>query len=322
MQTNPPLNSSSPSRDDRETLCALFDGELDAAAARFAHRRLEHDLQWREACGRWQLAGDVLRRQASGVAPMGFADRIARALKAEADEAAHPAVASAGGAMRSTALRRRWIPGAALAASVAVAALLVTRPADNPDATPTSLTTVSGSEALPVMPEQTGQASVEALLADSAETATPPGDPVPVEVAVAAAATAVAAADPARRSSERASRNQVSRRTPRGSEASAPMTTAEDLAAPIVEAVASLPVPENAANPFAAAAVAGDADAAESRPWPRAVLPGYGERSGYSVGYGQMEPVSPSFYPFEPRTSEPEIRPPTDESSAATPPER
>ena len=33
---------------DRETLSALFDGELDDAATRFAVKRLDHDRQWRE----------------------------------------------------------------------------------------------------------------------------------------------------------------------------------------------------------------------------------------------------------------------------------
>ncbi|WP_206410081.1 sigma-E factor negative regulatory protein, partial [Lysobacter enzymogenes] len=54
--------------DERENLSALFDGELDGDAARFAFKRLGHDAQWREACGRWQLCGDVLRRRAHGAA--------------------------------------------------------------------------------------------------------------------------------------------------------------------------------------------------------------------------------------------------------------
>ena len=53
---------------DRETLSALFDGELRGDAARFALKRLGHDAQWRQACGRWQLYGDVLRGQATAVA--------------------------------------------------------------------------------------------------------------------------------------------------------------------------------------------------------------------------------------------------------------
>ncbi|TZF80644.1 sigma-E factor negative regulatory protein, partial [Cognatilysobacter lacus] len=54
---------------DQETLSALFDGELRADARRFALRRLEHDAGWKDDCGRWQLVGDVLRRQAPIAAP-------------------------------------------------------------------------------------------------------------------------------------------------------------------------------------------------------------------------------------------------------------
>ena len=49
-----------------ETLSALFDGQLEGDAARFALRRLEHDAGWRETCGRWQLAGDQAREFMSG----------------------------------------------------------------------------------------------------------------------------------------------------------------------------------------------------------------------------------------------------------------
>ena len=73
---------------DGETLCALFDGQLQGDAARFALKRLGHDAQWRQACGRWQLYGDVMRGQAAAVAPAGFADRVALAMAGEAPLAA------------------------------------------------------------------------------------------------------------------------------------------------------------------------------------------------------------------------------------------
>src|SRR5690606_32020838 len=104
---------------DRETLSALFDGELQGDSARFALKRLDHDAHWREACGRWQLCGDVLRGQAGGIAPTGFAERVGAAL--ELETMAQPVTAS----VRATPVRRRWIGGAALAASVAMAALFV-----------------------------------------------------------------------------------------------------------------------------------------------------------------------------------------------------
>ncbi|NUO77696.1 MAG: sigma-E factor negative regulatory protein, partial [Lysobacter sp.] len=67
---------------DREALSALFDGELDGDAARFALKRLSHDEQWRRACGSWQLCGDALRGQAAGIAAPNFADRVAAAVAA------------------------------------------------------------------------------------------------------------------------------------------------------------------------------------------------------------------------------------------------
>ena len=70
--------------DDRETLSALFDGELRGDAARFALKRLDHDSAWGQAVGRWQLAGDVLRGRAEAMAPAGFAQRVGDALAAEA----------------------------------------------------------------------------------------------------------------------------------------------------------------------------------------------------------------------------------------------
>ena len=113
--------------DDRETLSALFDGELRGDAARFALKRLDHDSAWGQAVGRWQLAGDVLRGRAEASAPAGFAERVSAALAVEARIDAAPAVAS--GAVDSRRVGG-WMPGAALAASVAVAAFLVARRLD------------------------------------------------------------------------------------------------------------------------------------------------------------------------------------------------
>src|SRR5688572_17625227 len=109
-------------RDDRETLNALFDGELSGDATRFALKRLDHDAGWRETCGRWQLIGDALRGEAIIVAPAGFATGVMRVLATEAHAVASVASSvsssASGFAQANAALRRRWIGGAALAASV------------------------------------------------------------------------------------------------------------------------------------------------------------------------------------------------------------
>src|SRR5690606_41258854 len=49
---------------DRETLCALLDGELAGDERRFALRRLSHDADWQRAAASWHLAGDALRGEA------------------------------------------------------------------------------------------------------------------------------------------------------------------------------------------------------------------------------------------------------------------
>lgn len=281
-----------PGDNDREALSALFDGELAADAARFAQRRLLHDDRWRDACGRWQLAGDVLRRRADAVAPISFADRVARALADEA--AAGQALAPAVPVSRRS--RRRWVPGAALAASVAVAALFVARPLSNPDAP-------DGGSAVPPQVATTAPAGTDAG----------DGTPSGADVAAAAAAAAVAVAEVPRRSGERASRGQSQRAAVRATRREATARTvaaaalpAEPATAMTAPAYASADAPDSRArarDPFLPDQAAADDTA---KPWPRAVLPGYGGPSGYTVGYGEPVPVTPSFYPFEPRLPEDE----------------
>ena len=97
---------------------------------------------WRQACGRWQLLGDVLRGQAPAIAPSDFADRVApRSRSSRACD--RPAlqrdgVGCGGGvdaASQHASALARLVGGAALAASVALVALFVARPFA-PDAAP------------------------------------------------------------------------------------------------------------------------------------------------------------------------------------------
>lgn len=115
--------------DDRETLSALFDGELHADAVRFAAKRLGHDLPWRQSVERWQLIGDVMRGQAALLAPAGFAERVADAVQAPVVSAVEAPVVSTSAARAqapsATWRSARWWGGMALAASVAAAAVLV-----------------------------------------------------------------------------------------------------------------------------------------------------------------------------------------------------
>lgn len=254
-------------RDDRETLSALFDGALPGDAVRFALKRLDHDADWRETSGRWQLIGDALRGQATAAAPADFAGNVMRAL---AD--AQPAVASATShttapAATHTTARWRWMGGAALAATVAMAAVLVVRPFSQSSS---SLTTGPAASASVVAPANTGS-----------QPATP-SVPRPVEdpaspVAEAAKVAAVAA------TTEKSLRRSV-----RSVRNSAPAIASASTTAMAATAVVSH-------QPFHP-----PSDEIVTRPWPRAVLPET-NAGALTVGFGTGSQSSSSFYPFEPR---------------------
>lgn len=262
-----------PPRDDRETLSALLDGELPGDAARFAIRRLSHDVQWRETCGRWQLIGDAMRGEAVALAPHDFAAGVARAL--QYTDAATEA-ASAPGPARATP-RGRWIGGAALAASLVVAAVLVVKPFTAPTtaqpvpvaaeaATPRVTPPVPAAPAAPA----SNASSSQALLAGGGEAAAAP----PAQGAAAPVSTARSPVRPS-----------PARSAPRPASASLPAT-----------AVAATEAP---AGPFQP-----PAHEIASRPWPRAVLPGASAAGGLTVGFEEaVASPSQAFYPFEPQPS-------------------
>ncbi|MFP7723754.1 RseA family anti-sigma factor [Lysobacter sp. A3-1-A15] len=312
------------SNDDREDLSALFDGELDGDAARFALKRLDHDASWRDCVGSWQLAGDVLRGRAEAVVAGDFAGRVGAAV-AEAEERAGEQQAGerqagerqageASGAMARPAatpgVRRRqraWIPCAALAASVALAAFLVARPLDD---------RASGRTA-----------DVPVLAAD------PVGVDVPGLPPLATDATEVAPRDVARLDAPQAlARGPLV--PPSSSDAPAPTSRPVPRTRPAYAAVPPADVVAVAGS--AGMPVSGPARVAEqspdptrvdpftpranefgSRPWPRAVLPDYRAGNGLTAGYAAPA-TAPSFYPFEPPPAEP--APPADAAGATTPP--
>ena len=272
---------------DLEACSALFDGELQGDAARFALKRLGHDAQWRQACGNWQLVGDLLRGQAAALAPRDFADRVAAAIAIEPVLQAALATGAATPASANAASRRggsrRWIGGAALAASVAVAALFVARPLSQ-DAAP-------GAES------GTLAAEVSARPA-ATETAVPVPTPIAPDSQVGLAA-AVAVAEVPRRAAERRARSRPTRVAARQ--------------VPVVVAVSSRPAVASAApassvpTPHPFRLPQGEIT---TRPWPRAVLPNYPATGALTASFGSSVAGSPSFYPFEPRL-------PVDEGSNA-----
>lgn len=117
-----------------EQLSALADGELERDQLRFLLRRVAVDpalpLRWE----RYHVARQALRRQETFVLRPGFAAAVMQQLAQE------PALRARGGQWL------RWGTGGAIAASVAVAALVLTRPAE----TPTSLATRNPLAASPI----------------------------------------------------------------------------------------------------------------------------------------------------------------------------
>lgn len=273
----------------REQLSALFDNELALDEARFLERRLQHDAALAGCVSRWQVIGDAMRGQASAPAPAGFCDRVALAVAAEA--------APVAAARPEGRLRRAWMPGAALAASVALVALFATRQvADAPD------------NQAPAA--QVAQAAVPDGLANPAPATPAPQAPGP---AAAQLAAAVAVAEVPRRAAARrasaASRGQSQRaattRASRTADAQPQFAVASATPANALQSAAA------SRNPFAPAEAA--QRAVVSRPWPRALLPAAAADT-FNVGYGNLQPAVPqdpgeTFHPFRPRVVAPPENP-------------
>lgn len=269
----------------REQLSALFDGELALDEARFLERRLQHDAALAGCVSRWQAIGDAMRGQGMALAPAGFSERVAVAVAAEA---APVPVA------RRDGLRRGWMPGAALAASVALVAFFATR--QSPVATP-------GGEAPAVQVAQ-----VSAADAPQAPEPVPQPAPQAPDRQVAQLAAAVAVAEVPRRAAARrtsSSRNGQAQRAAttravRQSTIAAQPRFAVAAAGPMP--ATALPAAVAPENPFAPAEAA-SRQAVVSRPWPRALLPNAGT---LTVGYGNLQPnpllvERDAFHPFRPR---------------------
>lgn len=104
-----------------EHLSAGIDGELSREELRFLLRRFEHDADLQAAWTRYHLARDGLRRELPAMASSGFASRVEQAIAREAR-------GKSGGRAPHWL---RWSAGGAIAASVAVAALMIARPVED-----------------------------------------------------------------------------------------------------------------------------------------------------------------------------------------------
>ncbi|MDQ3056178.1 MAG: sigma-E factor negative regulatory protein [Pseudomonadota bacterium] len=259
----------------RQQLSALMDGALPPDEARFLLRRLQHDTDLAQCLDRWHMAGDALRGESQAIVCDGFAERVAAMVASE------PAsIPAAVGASRANRSGLRWAGGAALAASVALVALFVTRQPSAPDAMPT--------------PSSVAEASIPADV-DNASVATnspsPPSMTSPAIVAETIPAAAIATASaPSQNNIRRGNRSQSQRATIR-----TPARSQRQMVAGVTpqgEATATSPVFDTAAT---------------ARPWPGAVFPQMPAAGSFNVGYGGVPSTSassPTFYPFEPRLPE------------------
>ncbi len=272
------LHETSTSRDansrefHREQLSAMMDGALSADEARFLLRRMEHDDELADCWERWQFAGDAMRGIAGRALPVDFSRRVGRAIAddvalAEAVEAQTLAVAATPGARRPLL---RWGGGAALAASVALAALIGSRTLSAPDAPPQVATVPAAPIPVPVASVRVPEPVLPASVAEAG--------------AAAMAAAAVAAKD------DRAVR---------------PHLVASAQALPADRSAAGLPSGKSRkAASHQATQVASATDGRDlapgvhiaSKPWPRALVPGASADGEVTAGFEG----SPAFQPFQP----------------------
>lgn len=109
---------------NREILSAGMDGELSREEIRFLLRRLEADRSLADVWSRYHAGRDGLRREVLPPVSGDFVDKVMAAIEAEASASLVAGIAP----------RRRWLhwsAGGAIAASVAVAALMLSQPAGN-----------------------------------------------------------------------------------------------------------------------------------------------------------------------------------------------
>lgn len=254
----------------RQQLSAMLDGELAQDQARFLRRRLQHDADLSDCFERWQVGGDVLRGRQVSLLPADFADRVARAIEADGVPAA-----PARPAQRPRLLR--WGGGAALAASVAMAAFFVGRPGDGPgDAFDTMPMTVADT----AVPLETSAPDA------TADAGTPMTGSPGLDAGMAAVAVAAAAADtPRRRSGGQAPRSPSRPAAPRLVPATgAPVATAAPRTTTDA-ARSSNVLRSNVAGFLAATPVASGLPelTVAPRAWPRASA--LAASSSFSVGY-------------------------------------
>jgi negative regulator of sigma E activity len=108
----------------REQMSALLDGELPRDQVGLLVRRMARDAELKRTFGNYVLAGESLRAPGSVMASTGFAARVSAAIdEVEAAGAAEPAMPA-----RTPVRWRRPLAATAVAASAALAAVLLVKP--------------------------------------------------------------------------------------------------------------------------------------------------------------------------------------------------
>ena len=129
-----------------EQLSVLMDGELPRDSVRFLLRGIDADPALAQTWSRYQVARSCLRRQTDAFVSIDFS----AAVMARIDE--ESVVIS----VRANEHRwLRWAAGGAVAASVAVAALVVSRPAISPESPARNSATADAVRVAPVLQERT-----------------------------------------------------------------------------------------------------------------------------------------------------------------------
>ncbi len=263
----------------RERLSAMLDGALSADETRFLLRRMQHDDELADCWERWQFYGDAMRGHAGRALPADFSRRVGRAI---ADDLAavqvEPVAATSGG--RRPLLR--WGGGAALAASVALAALFVGRDAIDGEPAPAAVASSPAVAPAPTPPVPAGMPIPQ-----------PVGASGGVESAAAvAAATAVAATVDARTRHPRllAADRAVSEGTP--SPRSGITVRRRDARAGTGVEIASV------SDVVDAGRIAPDAQIS-AKPWPRSLVPGASASGELTAGFGtrQSDALPPVLQP-------------------------
>jgi negative regulator of sigma E activity len=256
----------------RQQLSALVDGELAPDEAAFLMRRLQHDPELAGCWERWQLVGAVLRGHGGVRVADGFSARVMDAIAHEPTLVAKSP--------------RRWLhwTGGALAASVALVALLMSRPAGPPHDSARGISALAQTQV---------PAPTRATVPATPVTPAPKAPATPDTAAQLASAVAVAEV-PRRMANGRRGSGQAQRAAMRAHDRATAAVTA--VAAP--EEVAAV---APAGNPFSTHHAL-----PASRPWPRALVTGVPAGGAFTVDYGGNTAPAPSFFPFEPARLQPQ----------------